>query len=391
MRAITNVVAAALAMIVLIVPARACNGPVAEFRKLADDVYAYVGKNNDANALVVVTSQGTVLVDTGNNQPETRNIKRHIEAVSPLPVRWVIITQNHGDHIGGAPLFSPPAALIVHDRVLKDLGGLKPFQINSWRKRFPERTAALANVSPSQATMSFPSRLSLNLGGKLIELINVEDRYNVGDIGVWLPQSGVLHAGFAGYKDRHPDIRPDYSHGTTEGFLKQLETFIALKPKVVVPAHGPVGDAKDLGAMLDYMLLARQKVRGMMDKGLSLEAIVKAFHMNEFVGWDRTSHFPWMAETIHRELMGQGPQQLEISTRRITGTIAELTEEGRYLMIAASDGARLKLRVTSDTDIEGIPDRSHFKVGARIAATYQVPEGGKAALGYDVEEMTVQP
>ena len=40
-----------------------------EFKKLADDVYVYVGKLNDANAMVVVTSQGVVLVDTGNSQP----------------------------------------------------------------------------------------------------------------------------------------------------------------------------------------------------------------------------------------------------------------------------------------------------------------------------------
>lgn len=53
-----------------------------EFRKLADDVYAYIGKVNDANALIVVTSQGVVVIDTGNNQPETRNILKNIQAVT---------------------------------------------------------------------------------------------------------------------------------------------------------------------------------------------------------------------------------------------------------------------------------------------------------------------
>jgi len=80
-----------------------------EFRKLADDIYAYIGKINDANALIVVTSQGVVVIDTGNNQPETRNILKNIQAVTKQPVRYVIITQNHGDHIGGTPLFSLPA------------------------------------------------------------------------------------------------------------------------------------------------------------------------------------------------------------------------------------------------------------------------------------------
>ena len=99
--------------------------------------------------------------------------------------------------------------------------------------------------------------MTLHLGGKTIELIYIDDPYNPGDVAVWLPQSGVMHAGFVGYSERHPDIRPDYSHGTTWGMLKQLEVLSALKPKVVVPAHGPLGDVKDLHALTDYLLLAR--------------------------------------------------------------------------------------------------------------------------------------
>ena len=54
--------------------------------------YAYVGKLNDANAMVVVTSQGVIVIDTGNNQPETRNILKHIQAVTNQPVRYVVNT-----------------------------------------------------------------------------------------------------------------------------------------------------------------------------------------------------------------------------------------------------------------------------------------------------------
>src|SRR4029079_17151378 len=88
---------------------RAITPDKAEFKKLADGVYASVRKRNDANAMVVVTSQGVVVVDTGNNQPESRNLMRSIQSVTAQPVRYVVITQNHGDHIGGTSLFAPPA------------------------------------------------------------------------------------------------------------------------------------------------------------------------------------------------------------------------------------------------------------------------------------------
>jgi len=388
----TVVKALLLLTFTLLMPAaQAITPDKAEFRKVADDVYAFIGKLNDANALVVVTAQGVVVVDTGNNPPETRLLQNFIKSVTSQPIRYVIITQNHGDHAGGTPAFAPPAHVIVHERVAKDWASWKPHQIKAWRKRFRERTELLKDVSPIDTVISFKDRMALRLGDQTIELIYVDDPYNPGDIAVWLPQSGVLHAGFVGYIDRHPDIRPDYSHGTTWGMLKQLEVVSALKPDVMIPAHGPLGDVKDLHALTDYLLLARQKVRTMMAKGMPLEAIVKDFHMNEYKGWDRENHFEWLAETLYRELQSMGPLVPNIVEQKVTGTIARLEEEGRRLVVKQASGPDVRLRIASDTDIDGAAtDRSQLKNGMKISATYQVPEGFNAALGYDVIEMIVE-
>ena len=373
------------------VQAHAATGAEAEFKRIADDVYAFIGKRNDANALVIVTDDGVVLVDTGNNPPETRLLQRFIQSVTSQPVRYVIISQNHGDHIGGTPLFAPPATVIVHDRVAEAWAAWRPHQLNSWRKRFGDREDALAGVVPADNVVSFSDRMTLKLGGKTIELIYIDDPYNPGDIAIWLPESGVMHAGFVGYIDRHPDIRPDYSHGTTWGMLKQLDVLSALGPEVIVPAHGPLGNVTDLHALTDYLLLARRKVRTLMDQGLSLDAIMERFHMNEYDGWDRQSHFPWMAETLHRELQGQGPQIVTLVEHRLTGTIQQVAEEGRYLTVTSESGQDIRLRVTSDTDIEGVADRSQLRAGLGLSALYAVPQGANAALGFDIWELVVEP
>jgi hypothetical protein len=146
---------------------------------------------------------------------------------------------------------------------------------------------------------------------------------------------------------------------------------IPLKPKFVVPAHGPVGDVKDLQAMVDYLLLARQKVRGMMGKGMTLQAIMKEFHMNEFKDWDRTAHFPLMAATIHRELRGEGPEITPTVEKTVRGRIDKIAEEGRYLTVTSDAGQTLNLRISNASDIEGVPDRSHLKVGMNFTALYE--------------------
>lgn len=369
--------------------ALAITGPTAEFTKLADDVYAYIGKRNDANAMVIVTNQGVVLVDTGNSQPDTRDLAAKIKSVTDQPVRWVVISQYHGDHFGGSPYFMP-ATLVVHDRVAKEIAAMKPYQVKSWRKRFPEKQAQLQNLSPIDMVLSFPDRMTLNLGGKRIELIYVEDTYNTGDVAVWLPDSGVLHGSFAAYKDRHPDVRPDYSHGTTVTMLKQLEALIALKPRVVIPSHGPLSNVADLQAMVDYVLLARQKVRTQMASGVKLPDIIKQFHMNEFKGWDRDSHFDWLAETIYREFAGLGPIVVTTKDVSASGEITRVVEAGRNLTLKSADGKDVRLRVTSETDIEGAADRTQLKIGMKVEALFKVPDDFNSALGFDVIELRVK-
>src|SRR5438874_4507611 len=188
------------AIVGLVTPVGAVTGPVPEFRQIADGVYAYIGKRNDANALAIVTSEGVVLADTGNNTTDTRLLLKDIQSVTNQPVRYIIITQNHGDHVGGVPLFSPPAHVILQERAAKNWVGWSPYQINSWRKRFAERVDALKNVSPLATVITFDSHLTLHLGGRDIDLIYVDDRYNPGDVAVWLPKEGALHASMAGYR-----------------------------------------------------------------------------------------------------------------------------------------------------------------------------------------------
>jgi cyclase len=372
-------------------PTHAITGNRPEFRKLADDVYVYVGKLNDANAMAIVTKEGVVVVDTGNNTTDTREILRNIQSVTAAPVRFVVITQNHTDHSGGAPLFSPPATVIVHERVATQWAAMRPYQITAWRKRFAERVEALKSVNPIDTVVTFNDRLTLHLGGKEIQLIYVDDVHNPGDVAVWLPKEAVLHASMAGYKDRHPDIRPDYSHGTTAGLLKQLEAYIALKPTIVVPAHGPVGGVEELETMVDYLLLARRKVRSMLDQGLMLPAIETKFDMKEFSDWDRTEHLAWEADTIYRELQGLGPQTIKVAERRLTGVVSKAVQDGRFVTVRTSDGTDILLRVTGDTNVEGIADRTDVKPGMKVSALYQVPEGIVPALGYDALEVTVAP
>jgi hypothetical protein len=87
-----------------------------------------------------------------------------------------------------------------------------------------------------------------------------------------------------------------------------------------------------------------------------------------------------------------GPQIVPIVEQKVAGTIMRLEEEGRRLLVKPETGPDVRLRIASDTDIDGAAtDRSQLKIGMKLTATYQVPQGFNAALGYDVIEMLVAP
>jgi glyoxylase-like metal-dependent hydrolase (beta-lactamase superfamily II) len=141
--------------------------------------------------MVVATSQGVVVVDTGIISRRRANIQKYIQSVTQQPVRYVVITQNHGDHIGGTPLFSPPATVVLHARTAKEWASWKPYQVNTWRKRFPDRAEALKNFHPLDAALTFTDRMTLRLGGKTLELIYVDDPYNPATSPSGCPEDGV--------------------------------------------------------------------------------------------------------------------------------------------------------------------------------------------------------
>ena len=85
-----------------------------------------------------------------------------------------------------------------------------------------------------------------------------------------------------------------------------------------------------------------------------------------------------------------GPIIVKTIERETRGVIKEVREEGRYFTIDAG-GKDVRLRVASDSNIEGVPDRTHIRAGQKIVASYEEPQGFNPALGFDIIEVTVSP
>ena len=82
-------------------------------QKLADGVYVHAGKGFDSNSGIILTEEGVVVIDTGQNPIESRDIMATVKKLTSMPVRLVIDTEPHADHTTGHYVFSPPAIIVA--------------------------------------------------------------------------------------------------------------------------------------------------------------------------------------------------------------------------------------------------------------------------------------
>ena len=122
---------------------------------------------------------------------------------------------------------------------------------------------------------------------------------------------------------------------------------------------------------------------------MPLPAIEKSFNMDEFKGWDRTQHLSWTADTIYRELKHEGPVVVRTEEKNLRGRITKTAEDGRFLTVDTGGPEPVHLRVSEDTDLEGVDNRAQLISGMNVTALYEVPEGMNAALGYDALELRI--
>src|SRR5258708_26692559 len=82
-------------------------------KKFGEGIYVYVGQNFNSNAGIILTQDGVVVIDTGQNPIISREIADAVKKLTSMPVRFVLDTEPHPDHTTGHFVFSPPAVVIA--------------------------------------------------------------------------------------------------------------------------------------------------------------------------------------------------------------------------------------------------------------------------------------
>src|SRR5262249_2073025 len=138
-----------------------------QVRKLGDGIYVYVGKDFYSNSGIVLTQDGVVVIDTGQNPIESRAILEVVRKLTPMPVRFVVDTEPHPDHTTGHFVFSPPAVVIAAAGAGESMRGREredPQRIQKMAAASPQMGTALEGYRFIPPHVEYQQKMTLNLG-----------------------------------------------------------------------------------------------------------------------------------------------------------------------------------------------------------------------------------
>jgi len=235
--------------------------------RVAEDVYTFTSAlYAQVNAGVILTSEGTVVIDTLPFPEETRELMAFVEANGTGTVRYVINTHYHSDHTNGTYLF-PNAEVISHRSCRQTL-------LEWGHKSLAEAkgdTPALAEVELRIPDIAFDDDMHLHLGERSLHLVHLPG-HTPDSIGVFVQGHKILFAGDAVLPVPH------IVWGDAEDAIRSYETVRRLRPNSAVQGHGQLLLRGELALKLEssahYLRYINKMVQQLVKDGADKSALL---------------------------------------------------------------------------------------------------------------------
>jgi glyoxylase-like metal-dependent hydrolase (beta-lactamase superfamily II) len=231
-------------------------------------VYAAIG---GSNAGVVVGDDAVLVVDSFFEPDTAKVLLAEIRKITPKPIRYVVNTHYHLDHVAGDQVFKDAGAVIVAHRNVR--AWIRPENLHMFG--YQSDAALQAPIAQRIAQLPLPDLVTENpitvwLGSRRVDIRPAEG-HTGGDLVVSVPDAKVLFCGDLLWR-----FPPNIVDGTTSKWIATDRSFEELPDAasmVFVPGHGDVATVKDVAVFRGYLTDLQSLTAAGLKMGLRGDAL----------------------------------------------------------------------------------------------------------------------
>lgn len=238
----------------------AAQSPQRDITRIAGDLYRF--RNAGHFSVFMVTPAGIIATDP-IDADAAQWLKAELSRRFAKPVKYLVYSHDHADHISGGEVFADTAIVIAHERT----------QAVILKERRPTAVPDL----------TFSDRMTIELGGKKAELTYLGKNHSDNSIVMRFPEERVLFAvDFIPVKSLPFRDFPDGYIGEWIESLKEAEN---LDFDILAPGHGELGRKEDVRAVRNYIEDLQQQIRPLWAQGKSPDEIKRLVKMEKYSHW----------------------------------------------------------------------------------------------------------
>lgn len=271
--------------------------------KVAPHTYAIPDGNVGLvpNVGIVVGSRATLVIDPGLGRRNGETVLKEVAKVSRNAELYIASTHFHAEHTTGYIAFAPAAKYInsTTQEAEFEQGGMPMVQLFAGRS--PATAEILKDAARRPAAITFDRDYTLDLGGVRVRFIVVGPTHTRGDTGFFVEGDNVL---FSGDVVMNSSFVAATAVSSMRAWLAAFDTFEALKPQVIVPAHGAVGTGALIAANREFMTAVKTRALALKAQGQSIDdaaAAVQAELVALHPNWPRANGLAAAARSAYNE------------------------------------------------------------------------------------------
>ena len=224
------------------------------------------------NVGIIVGTKSALVVDTGMGERNGKIVLAEAEKVAKGKYLYLVTTHVHPEHDLGAGAFPASTKMIRSKDQEKDISefGMQVSEIFQGRSAL--NAELLKGATFRKADISYDKEYDLDLGGVHVRILAMGANHTLGDTAIFVEPDRILFSGDIAMKGQ-PAFSSPYSN--LEHWLASLDVLGALQPKMIVPSHGPLGDASFLSGYRTYLTAIRDRTADLKKQGKSQDDAVK--------------------------------------------------------------------------------------------------------------------